>query len=375
MKESGTLSHSKKYMGHSLRKSTLMLGSRVSSCVSKRSDTEKRPSRPTIRLIDQNGLDLTPLPLLTDDKRFRDDRETSNDCTASIHSGSSLHITNPFAFTRSLVSVSSPTGDSRSEASDDNVERYHAYTEIKTLIQPQHEELSEADLNKLVDIKIAETDTFWIFDQPPTVLSQDSEDALQQIKRNTAYKALVTGRLGNDRYMERGMNTFNCPVIAKSVQTSRIAMHERSTMVTVWEMADTFQAELTDEEPQMPEAVSPVEQVRKTKSVSQSPLLQPDDGGPIEPSKVPVLKDFTVTTEPGSVAGTSEGSRLGTSITPKDTMVSNSESDLFGFRYSVSSQPSILTGALDILAVSFLLYNKIHFVPFCFTFIASGMGG
>ncbi|KAF6774254.1 hypothetical protein AHF37_06471 [Paragonimus kellicotti] len=191
MKETNTLAQSKKNLGQSLRKSALVLGSRVSSCISKKSDVDKRLSRPFVRLIDANGVDLTPLPLLSEDKRIKEEREISTEISqTSIHSGSSLHITNPFAFTRSFVSGSSPTGDSHSEGSDENADRYRGYTEVKTLAQPQREVLSEADLNKLVDVKIAETDTFWIFDRPPVVTNQDAEDAMQQLKRNAAYKAV-----------------------------------------------------------------------------------------------------------------------------------------------------------------------------------------
>lgn len=62
--------------------------------------------------------------------------------------------------------------------------------EVKTLAQPQQEILSEADLDKLVDVVICETDTLWIFDLPPTMMGQDCEDAQQQLKRNAAYKAV-----------------------------------------------------------------------------------------------------------------------------------------------------------------------------------------
>ncbi|KAA3677639.1 uncharacterized protein DEA37_0000510, partial [Paragonimus westermani] len=167
---------------------------------------------------------------------------------------------------------------------------------------------------------------------------------------------LLASRLGNDRYMERGMNTFNSPVIAKSVQTTRINLVERSAMATVWDMADTFQAAQDNEDLDVKamDAVSPVDMTQtKTRSQRHTPHLQPDDGGPIEPSSRVMMPDLSLIVDPvnNSLAGTTDTTGLGTSNTAKDTMVSNSESDLFGFRYSVVSQTSPFPATLDILAL------------------------
>lgn len=86
MKEPSTAPSTRKNLGQSLRKSAIVLGSRISSCVSKRSETEKRSSRPSVRLIDANGLDLTPLPLLSEDKRVKEERELVGSCAFNSHS-------------------------------------------------------------------------------------------------------------------------------------------------------------------------------------------------------------------------------------------------------------------------------------------------
>ncbi|TGZ68952.1 hypothetical protein CRM22_003998 [Opisthorchis felineus] len=357
MKDSTPVAQSKKNFGQCLRRSALVLGSRVSSCVSKRSEGDKRQSRPSIRLIDANGTDLTPLPLLTEDRRIKEEKDISTEFSqTSVQSESSLHITNPFAFTRSFVSGSSPTGDSSSEVSDENADRFRGYAEVKTLAQPQREVLSEADLNKLVDVKIAETDTFWIFDRAPTVTSQDADDAQQQTKRTAAYKALLAARAGNDRYMERGMNTTNNPVISKTVQTTRIITHERAAMATVWDMADTFKEEESSElsDSKGAEPTSPVEPGKhgKNRSTYQTDGLA---GGTADQTNRTVLQDFAVAAEP--IVGATDSAGLGNSATPKDTMVSNSESDLFGFRYSAVTQASFYPKSMDILKLPRLVQD------------------
>ncbi|VDP84373.1 unnamed protein product [Echinostoma caproni] len=172
-------------------------------------------------------------------------------------------------------------------------------------------------MDKLVDVVISETDTFWIFDLPPVVMSHDSEEAQQQLKRNAAYKALLSSRLGNDRYMERGMNTLNCPVIPKSVQTNRIITFEKSAMATVWDMADTFQEEVQDADKldsKQPETVA-----EQDKSPFTGPTEVLEDGGPAEPiSRSAVLRNFSVVADavPGSATVVSDTTMLGNSITP-----------------------------------------------------------
>ncbi|KAA0191558.1 WD repeat-containing protein 78 [Fasciolopsis buskii] len=225
--------------------------------------------------------------------------------------------------------------------------------EVKTLAQPQQEILSEADLDKLVDVVICETDTLWIFDLPPTMMGQDCEDAQQQLKRNAAYKALLASRLGNDRYMERGMNTLNCPFINKSVQTDKINTTETSAMATVWDMEDTITERQQDggrSDTKMP--IKQTESDKNVPMVTSNEVLE--DGGPAE--SVPrgaVLRNFSVIADPvpGSATVMSDTTVMGNSLTPKDTMVSNSESDLFGFRYSVTSQVNVIQPTLDVLSL------------------------
>ncbi|VDP27383.1 unnamed protein product [Schistosoma curassoni] len=274
-----------------LPKNTLMIRRRVSSSFSKKSDSEKRLSRATIRLIDESGIDLTPLPLLSEEKRIHDDKDTmSADISQSSNlGGSSLHITNPFTFTRSYISGSSPTGESHSETSEE-------HDQVKTLIQPNQESLTEIDLNKLINIIIAETETFWIFDQPPKFIPEDSIHLEEQLKRNEIYKTLITSKIGNDRFIERGMNTFNLPLMNKFIQTDYIKLQDKSCMASNWDIIDTYEKEIEEEETKRNVLTdksyrnkvgiklnknkldTSIKSVLNDKNI----LLQSDDGGPLE---------------------------------------------------------------------------------------------
>ncbi|TNN18429.1 WD repeat-containing protein isoform 1 [Schistosoma japonicum] len=341
--------------GQTVRKTALILGRRVSSSFSKKSAPEKRLSRTTVRLIDESGIDLTPLPLLSDEKRIREEKETmSADISqSSIHGGSSLHITNPFTFTRSYISGSSPTGESHSETSDEP-DHYRTFTEIKTLIQPKEEILTEIDLNKLIDIIIMETETFWIFDQPPKFISEDSNDVEEQLKRNETYKTLLTSKVGNDRYIEHGMNTFNLPSITKSIQTDEIGLHEIATMVTNWDMVDTYEKEreeetrrkLLEDNDEVNSHRKKIKtdlnkmnhdnQIKTTQNVGEI-QLQPDDGGPLE-STQPLRDSLT-----GGGTGTSQ-TYSSTQCTTSD--ITNTESDLMSTHGNSMGQ---LTNTLELL--------------------------
>lgn len=44
--------------------------------VCSKKNAEKHPSKHTIQLIDENGVDLTPLPLLPEDKKIKTEKES-----------------------------------------------------------------------------------------------------------------------------------------------------------------------------------------------------------------------------------------------------------------------------------------------------------
>ncbi|KAH8862510.1 WD repeat-containing protein 78, partial [Schistosoma japonicum] len=310
--------------GQTVRKTALILGRRVSSSFSKKSAPEKRLSRTTVRLIDESGIDLTPLPLLSDEKRIREEKETMV----------SFYLLNAFFFVFEIP--------------------FSNLDEIKTLIQPKEEILTEIDLNKLIDIIIMETETFWIFDQPPKFISEDSNDVEEQLKRNETYKTLLTSKVGNDRYIEHGMNTFNLPSITKSIQTDEIGLHEIATMVTNWDMVDTYEKEreeetrrkLLEDNDEVNSHQKKIKtdlnkmnhdnQIKTTQNVGEI-QLQPDDGGPLE-STQPLRDSLT-----GGGTGTSQ-TYSSTQCTTSD--ITNTESDLMSTHGNSMGQ---LTNTLELL--------------------------
>jgi hypothetical protein len=50
----------------------------------------------------------------------------------------------------------------------------------------------------------------------------------------------VDSRPGNERYQERGMQTFNNPVKSKDVQSLQTSFKEMAVGVTMWEIHDAY---------------------------------------------------------------------------------------------------------------------------------------
>ncbi|XP_074953426.1 dynein axonemal intermediate chain 4 isoform X1 [Phalacrocorax aristotelis] len=103
-----------------------------------------------------------------------------------------------------------------------------------------NEELTKADLDRRVDIYLTETDTIWILDMPSVVVSVESEDAGRVLARNRIYVDICKNRPGNDRYVEKMMQTINGATKNKDVQCDKIIMEDKGMMVTSWDLYDSF---------------------------------------------------------------------------------------------------------------------------------------
>ncbi|CAH8559841.1 unnamed protein product [Schistosoma turkestanicum] len=340
----------------SVRKNALMIRRRrASSSFSRKSDSEKRLSRPTIRLIDENGVDLTPLPLLSEEKRIHEEKEISSTdfSQLSYHGGSSLHITNPFTFTRSYISGSTPFGESPSETSDEH-DRYQIFNEVKTLAQTEQEILTEDDLNKLIDVIITETETFWIFDQPPKFVAEDSIQSEEQIKRNENYKTLIASKIGSVRFIERGMMTFSLPLINKLIQTEQIDVQNKSCMATNWDMVDTYEEEQAkhDNEQENKEAelklLEDNDEINSHRKKSQTDLNKnqfghQNDSGLLENTQPLLIDSLT-----GRKMETSQGLESFHNLR-SETLNTNTESDYTFLQNNIITPVNQLTDALGLL--------------------------
>ncbi|XP_053395238.1 dynein axonemal intermediate chain 4-like isoform X2 [Mercenaria mercenaria] len=217
-----------------------------------------KPHKAPVQIYDETGNDVTPQPLhLGDPNQAKQKQsnllaESSGGTPTDLMSQASIYNTGTVTastfgggpFTRSVFSQSYDTGSesmAEPDETDQSQEISTAWGEIKHKRVDVEEDLQEEDLEKIVDLTLTETETIWLLDMPGVCVSTESDEADSVRKKNEAYQDLVKNKQGNDRYAERGMNTFNEPQKCKLVQTSKIGYSEMGVNATTWDMYDTYE--------------------------------------------------------------------------------------------------------------------------------------
>ncbi|XP_036834501.1 dynein intermediate chain 4, axonemal isoform X3 [Oncorhynchus mykiss] len=215
----------------------------------------------TVQVFDENGKDVTPQPLYQPDpaavmskhsKIFASD--TSGGTMSDFYSTAYQTTTNAsFAgpFTRSVFGSSTVSRGSQStmESMNEEIEDPSSKRDISISlsdVQVRREEvkelIKEEMLDDVVDRYLIESETLWLLHMPAVSVSVDSEEAESVKERNNLYMELCKNRMGNDKYVERSMQTFNGAPKTKEVQSEAITMVDAATTATTWDMYDSFRS-------------------------------------------------------------------------------------------------------------------------------------
>ncbi|NXJ72081.1 WDR78 protein, partial [Rostratula benghalensis] len=116
------------------------------------------------------------------------------------------------------------------------------FTGVQVRPAEMKEELTEEDLERSVEVYLTETETLWMLDLPSVVVSVESEDAGRIVERNKIYADICKTRPGNDRFVEKMMQTINGAAKNKEVQCDQIVMEDKGVTVTSWDLYDSFNA-------------------------------------------------------------------------------------------------------------------------------------
>ncbi|KAL7891245.1 hypothetical protein AOLI_G00007210 [Acnodon oligacanthus] len=211
-----------------------------------------------VQVLDETGKDVTPQPLyqpepgavLTKQSKIFAPHDTSGGTTSDFLSTAFQTTNASFAapFTRSIFGSSSVSRSSQStmESISDEIEDLSLKRDISVGLsdvqirrEETKEQIKEHMLDSMVDCYLTETETIWLLDMPAVTVSVDSDEAEIVKERNNAYTELCKSRLGNDKYVERSMQTFNGALKAKEIQTDNITMVEKATTATIWDMYDS----------------------------------------------------------------------------------------------------------------------------------------
>ncbi|XP_078525061.1 dynein axonemal intermediate chain 4 [Lissotriton helveticus] len=225
-------------------------------------------AKQTVKVFDDQGFDVTPRPLFLPEPGASQTKQnkifasqdisggTASDIlsTISLQTGVTASFMGPFTrstFGGSTVSKLSRSTESISEEIEDHSSRRDtivSLSDIQIRRDEIREQLTEQDLNKVVDVFLTETETLWFLDMPALLVSVDAEEAEQIKLKNDVYTEISKNRVGNDRYIERMTQTFNGAPKSKEVQSEKIHMADAAIMATVWDLYDSM-TELASEEP------------------------------------------------------------------------------------------------------------------------------
>uniref|UniRef100_A0A8C3KNK2 Dynein axonemal intermediate chain 4 n=1 Tax=Calidris pygmaea TaxID=425635 RepID=A0A8C3KNK2_9CHAR len=113
------------------------------------------------------------------------------------------------------------------------------FTDVQARPEEIKEELTKEDLDRSVDLYLTETETIWMLDMPSVVASIESEEAGRILYRNKIYADICKNRPGNDRFVEKMMQTINGAAKTKEVQCDQIIMEDKGVTATSWDLYDS----------------------------------------------------------------------------------------------------------------------------------------
>ncbi|XP_054633072.1 dynein axonemal intermediate chain 4 [Dunckerocampus dactyliophorus] len=231
-----------------------------------------------IRVLDEDGNDVTPRPLhqpepkdphakptrfIFDDVFSKWDASKSSSFSNVPSSGSFMWSSRPPSMsTRPSLTTHSEEGAFKLDNIPlpgccffkMSIERYRKYSillyffvslpeakrQAVTVSQHVPEEIA---LDEIVNIYLTETDTITLLDLPSTCVSEDADDAQAIKESNILYVELCKNKMGNDKYVARAVQTFVGASKHKKIQSEKVFMQDEGTMATIWEIFDSFQSE------------------------------------------------------------------------------------------------------------------------------------
>nr|XP_002131353.1 WD repeat-containing protein 78 [Ciona intestinalis]BCG62024.1 WD repeat-containing protein 78 [Ciona intestinalis] len=205
-------------------------------------------------VLDEDGNDVTPKPLHSYDPTvqksgfFGSDNQSTVGTPTDVMSFTSVYQSFAQPFSRSIYGSTSNRSakskrssiESSGEITESGPEVTTGFADVMTVRREEVEDLTDEDLNKMVDVILEETDTIWMFEQKGIAVSEESEESQIIQTKNTAYEELCKTKEGNDRFAERGMQTFNFAQKHKEIQAEKVGLTDAAINVTSWDMYDTY---------------------------------------------------------------------------------------------------------------------------------------
>ncbi|XP_049455364.1 dynein axonemal intermediate chain 4 [Epinephelus fuscoguttatus] len=207
--------------------------------------------RQVVRVFDEDENDVTPQPLCQADpaaaqvkasRLFLDEISAGSVSDQTTASGSFS-----LPFSRSILGSSRISSQSTVESMNEEIEDTFSkrdmpfiFPDVQEKRNTVKEQVTEDMLKEVTDVYISETDSISLLDISSTFVSVDADDAEAVIERNNQYAEVCRNRMGNDKYVDRSMQTLNGAAKNKLVQSDSTVMVDAATIVTTWDMYDTL---------------------------------------------------------------------------------------------------------------------------------------
>ncbi|KAM9323067.1 dynein axonemal intermediate chain 4 [Pholidichthys leucotaenia] len=200
--------------------------------------------RQAVRVFDEEDVDVTPQPLYQADPAAVPTRFFVEELSAGSVSDQTT-ITGSFTmpFSRSIFGSSRISSQSTIESVNEEIEDTFSkrdlptsFPDVKGKKETVKDHVTEDMLKEVISVFITETDTFSLLDIPSTIVSVDAGDAETIKEKNMKYAELCKNRMGNDKYVERSMQTLNGEAKSKHVQSGSVVLVDAETNLTSLDM-------------------------------------------------------------------------------------------------------------------------------------------
>ncbi|NWI97053.1 WDR78 protein, partial [Pitta sordida] len=235
-----------------------------------------------LQVFDDEGKNVTPKPLFQPDPNSPVPRQEKLyfQVFYLFEPGSSSWIS-AIRSTSGLDGPAAPASQQEPALSSAAVEERQEETQ---------EGLTEAELEQRVDIFLVETETLWLLDVPPALVSVEAEDAPRVLERNKIYTELCKTKAGSNRFVERMVQTLAGAAKNKGVQCEPIPLGEKGMMVTPWDLDNPLDASGTDPEPRAEGSRATRGESSKSASAPEHELsvpVPPDRGSTVSSLMIP----------------------------------------------------------------------------------------
>lgn len=126
-------------------------------------------------------------------------------------------------------------------ADEQIVKKEDAPAQVEKKVEEQKFEPSDKWLNKIISLKISETETFTVLHIPGHQVWEEDEETVEEVTaQNEAYRNCLERHKEKDKFFERHAQTFNNTNRFKEIQALPPTMCDTGAQITTWDIFDSY---------------------------------------------------------------------------------------------------------------------------------------